>query len=460
MLGEVDPGMIHDLLSLLAGCDSSSLFEQSPSGVTYTLAKSTNGVLQLTKAETAVLDELGHIAQLYRSVRDQTENLLSAPLMATTSSISYHVYLGVMQELDVYLAEVADTEAGIISRRDDLVGSSVPLSRVMAIFYKWEATLRYLRELVFDETDFLRRLCADRQTRWDGNKDLVDRLLTLAEGAWKEQLCYWLRLGDVKPDGADDFFIHVNEHGTRIRVEHFPPFLSEHAASSLMLVGMTLKQLILQNKAHFFIHESLDNFTWSTTHLDYLILDEFSKTVRTAFGQQCLRPLLPLSSIRTTIKYFRDYFLLGEGIFAQQLIAAGRLVMPVKNLFATAFEDAVSNEDTQFINRTHFSLTERHAVFDDWLTKMPLRLKFDRSWTDGLYFGSREMHMYEKWFFYLLAIHIAISELDSVVLVRSGAYSLSRKTYGLFHVTNYTLRTLLSHFQVTVYTCLYYKLIM
>ena len=439
--------MIHDLLSLLAGCDASSLFEQSPSGVTYTLAKRTNGVIQLTKAETAVLDELGHIAHLYRSVRDQTETLLSAPLMASTRSISYHVYLGVMQELDMYLAEVADTEAGIISRRNDLVGSSVPLSRVMAIFYKWEPTLRYLRELVFEETDFLRRLCADRQTRWDGNKDLVGRLLYLAENAWKQQLCYWLRLGEVKPDGADDFFIHVNEHGATIQVEHFPPFLSERAASSLMLVGMTFRQLILQNKAHVFVHESLDDFTRSSTHLDYLTLDQFSKTVRTAFGQQYLRPLLPLSSICNTLKYFRDYFLLGDGIFAQHLIAAGKLAKPEKDVFAMAFENATSNE-TQLMKRTHLSSTERQAVLNDCLTEMPLRLKFDRSWTDDLYFGSREVQAYEKWFFYMLAIHVAISELNSIVLVRSDAYSLSRKTYGLFYVTNYTLRTLLLFFQV------------
>lgn len=246
----------------------------------------------------------------------------------------------------------------------------VSLAQVLSGFEGWERTLRYLHELVeamspgagggdrgkqpLSGAGIIDRLRGDIYTGFPTLEVVALHLLKIAETAWLREVSTWVLYGRLPSSfshGASspstDFFITEVDGGVQslggeedagvmkeyVITKHLvPKCITEQTAQSVLFIGRALSIIRLRGGAVTDDSTSVASpeMTLLPVHLSYLQVLEsplspqlFSNaisSIRLSLSRHTLQTLLPASRIMETITVLREFFLLGRGEFAINLI--------------------------------------------------------------------------------------------------------------------------------------------
>lgn len=315
----------------------------------------------VTTAELALLESIGHLAELHRLLRDrlsllarQHESLICRAV--ATSMRTTH--------LTRFQRAIVDVERGILLKNPSSVGAYdiVPLASVSAQFEPWRRRLEWYWDVVqyMDEmretadvpvnarpvsagsngVQLLDKLRKDSQTGFQDLEIVATELTNVAERTWIRLLAQWIASGVLPPLGANDFLIAsqaTDGNGVSafvIQKHLVPTFVTGSTASSILFLGKTVNMLKAGTNTAFAMMNgsSLDEpaKVIATSFLQTLAglpspiaatrLSRVVSEMRSTLAREVVERVLPIHDFMKVLTMLRQFFLVGRGDFVDTLI--------------------------------------------------------------------------------------------------------------------------------------------
>ncbi|ROT41794.1 Spc97/Spc98 family protein [Sodiomyces alkalinus F11] len=321
--------MLHEILLSLSGNPSPLLRTDNPS----------DAFPLVSPSERELLASVAHLSDLHIKLQSHVAQIVSVGHASTICRATATAIKSV--HLTAFRRKVREVEEGILRRDPDLVGAYniVPLTAVVSEFSGWTRRMEWLWGIVqFILTgnkgngcrgaQLIDRLRTELQTGYLDIEQTALSLISAAEAAWLKQVSAWILYGRLPSFGGEDFFIQKAKdavEGYVIEPTLLPTFVSESAASSMLFIGRSLNYVREKSSTESGL-QGLDNLSPHLKELSALTyplepasLSRAITTIRIGLSRSTLQKLLPLSRVIDTLRFLRDFFLLGRGEFAMAL---------------------------------------------------------------------------------------------------------------------------------------------
>jgi hypothetical protein len=403
-------------------------------------------------------------------------------------------------QLQRFRSRISEVEESILKRDTGTVDGYdiVSLAKLVNAFDGWERILRYLHDLVESispgsgSLDTLRkegskmsgagiidRLRKDIYTGYPTLEEISLHLLKIAETAWLREISTWVLYGRLPSSFAygsnsasTDFFIteldgEVDQNGEdeigipkkySINKNLLPGFIPHQTASSVLFIGRALSMIRLRgslatNQSTSSAAVASPEMTLLPIHLSFLQslqsplspqkLTNAIAEIRLSLSRHTLQTLLPAERILESIYVFREFYLLGRGEFALNLIeqaseqVRSRWRRPGAGKTSTQGPLIKEGEVSAILTRTWgvlSSLQGEEGVderldtardlfylslhkppqttpgrkpgesFSDVLVGVPVSLNIDLTWPLELFLQPNDLEEYNAIFVYLIAV--------------------------------------------------------
>ncbi|KAF2838951.1 hypothetical protein M501DRAFT_935234 [Patellaria atrata CBS 101060] len=344
--------MLHEILLCLSG-HPSALFDQSRSHGN----NNESPFPLLSPPEAALLSSIEHLANIHRNIRSHSETISSSHGSTICRAVATAIRSA---HLDKFQQKILDVEQRILRKDASIVGAYniVPLAGIVSEFDEWTRRMEWYWDIlcyILPERKFgskptgddspcsgaaiIDRLRQEGQTGYPDIEEVALSLSKIAETTWLRQLSTFVLYGRIPSVGKEDFFIQIESEDTG-SPPHFrsvnklsPKFVSTQTVSSVLFIGKSLNQIRSRNGPALSGYGGgvASELALVPTHLQYLSgievpiisarLAESISTIRTSLSRNTLRQLLPLSKIVQALLLLQQFFLLGRGEFAVNLIA-------------------------------------------------------------------------------------------------------------------------------------------
>ncbi|KAA8892891.1 gamma-tubulin complex component protein [Sphaerosporella brunnea] len=358
--------MLHELFLLLSGNPSPLL---TPNGLLKSFPL-------VSPSERALLNNFSQLGHLHISLRNACTSITtshpSTIARAVASGIATH-------HLQRFRQRILTVEESILKRETGMVDGYdiVSLAKVMSGFDGWDRILRYLHDLVesmspgsgnleavrkegvqMSGADIINRLRKDIYTGYPSLEEVALHLLEIAETAWLREVSTWVLYGRLPSrEGygshsvSTDFFITEVEGDVvqnpggeeeigvlkeyTINKRLLPSFVTSQTASSIVFIGRALSIIRLRGGS-VVANESTTaavaspEMTLLPVHLTFLQslksplspqkLTSAIAAIRLSLSRHTLQTLLPAEKVLDAIHVLREFYLLGRGEFALNLI--------------------------------------------------------------------------------------------------------------------------------------------
>jgi hypothetical protein len=354
----------------------------------------------------------------------------------------------------------------------------VSLAKVLSGFDGWDRVLRYLHDLVesispgcgnlesarkhgelMSGADIINRLRNDIYTGYPRLEEVALHLLEIAETAWLREVSTWILYGRL-PAASTDFFIaemegdavsEAEEEGVgvgvlkeyTIRQHLLPSFVSAQTASSIVFIGRALSIIRLRGGL-----TDSPEMTLLPVHLTFLQsltsplapqkLTSAIAAIRLSLSRHTLQTLLPAEKVLDAIHVLREFYLLGRGEFAQNLIeqaservrnrwrrpgnalikegeVSAILTRTWGVLSSLQGEEVLDERLDQARDLLYLSLsTTKNPGFRDFLVGVPISLNFHLSWPLELFLQPADIEEYDAIFAYLISVRKSQMRLQSL----------------------------------------------
>lgn len=413
----------------------------------------------------------------------------------------------ITQHLAAFRTKITTVEAAILKRDSAVVGAYdvVPLATIVSEFDGWDRRLEYLHDFscflsAVGENEpvngarVIDRLRIDIHTGYPDLEEIAIDLLKIAETTWLRQVSTWVLYGRLPTFGSSDFFIAEGE-GEQAKdtssliddmvlknytVNHklIPKFVDYQTSSSILFIGKALSHIRTRGAV-----SSLDSSTNGpaleqlSTHAGLLKeltsplsaqrLSSAVSAIRSSLSKNILQRLLPTQQIVEIIQVLREFFLLGRGEFAINLVDQASIgvrnrlrrlpgggntdatMLPAESSRGPIVREGevaailsrtwgtLSNVQSDNFVDEHLELArdliyltvkkapmgsstpKKAAVrFDDFLIGVPVSLSFHLSWPLELFLSQTELEAYDYVFAYLLAVRKAYTAVQNLWLGR------------------------------------------
>ncbi|KAJ7170023.1 gamma-tubulin ring complex protein [Mycena filopes] len=306
--------MISEIFLLLSGHES-SLF---PSGPTLT----PQFAPLLHPGEQQCLESLAQIAFRYRRILASCSILSrsSSRYVATVAASLTHI-------LKDYSALVVDTEAKVLLREPELVGSAsfVPLSSIRAVFAEWDAPFATLVALVEQlETEqswkpgpLIDLLLARSHTGVHRISEILSSLAVAVQRVWRTQLTAFVIHGSLSPEDPIASETYALAEGS------MPSCVSDQSKDSIAYIGRaiaTIKAAQWQKQLPRSLGSEHTNLLQNVLPEDQHAFDSVILQIRTNVSEWLWLNVLTQKDVEDAVDSLGNYFLLRNGEFAQSLI--------------------------------------------------------------------------------------------------------------------------------------------
>lgn len=335
--------MLHEILLSLSGYHS-DVFEKvkRPSD-------GDGGVHSFTsEPEKAMLEVLGHIAQLHVDIRETSARIASGHESVICRGVASAIS---NEQLANFRKKIIQIESSILQRDSGYVGGYgiVPLSTVVGEFNPWTRRLVWLSKVVqytiepdlsttiskCSGKDMLDMLQSETHTGYSDIEEMATSLLCTGQKIWMRSVASWVLYGKLPAFGAGDFFIQPNVTRAGIHDEYIvkdsllPRFVSTTTAQTVLVIGNAINQINAQRTMSKSSTMG-DPMTLLPQHLRVLqtlqyplngpILQLALEEIDLSISQNALASLLPLEQVVGLLQVLHRFVLLGEGEFATTLI--------------------------------------------------------------------------------------------------------------------------------------------
>ncbi|KAI5849180.1 gamma-tubulin complex component protein [Tricharina praecox] len=537
--------MLHELFLLLSGNPSPLL--------------TANGLLKsfplVSPSERALLDNFSNLGHLHISLRRACSSITTSH----PSTIARAVASGIeTHHLQRFRTRILAVEESILKRQTGIVDGYdiVSLAKVMSGFDGWDRILRYLSDLVeaiapskekdgvhMSGAEIINRLRKDIYTGYPSLEEASLHLLEIAETAWLREISTWVLYGRLPSSStygssspSTDFFITEVEGDVvqnpggeeemgvlkeyTINKRLLPGFVTAQTASSIVFIGRALSMIRLRGGLAA-TNESTaavasPEMTLLPMHLTFLQslkspltpqkLTNAIAAIRLSLSRHTLQTLLPAEKVLDAIHVLREFFLLGRGEFALNLIEQsservrnrwrrpGALKAPTGGvlikegevsailtrtwgvLSSLQGEEVIDERLDTARDLLFLSLYQPPAStpgkksgdsFKDILVGVPISLNFHLSWPLELFLQPTDLEDYDSIFAYLIAVrkaqmrlqslwqgrrqpvqtHVTKEERISRKAVFREREAKERKIWATASVTIFFLETLVSYWQ-------------
>ncbi|KAF8539368.1 Spc98 family-domain-containing protein [Trichophaea hybrida] len=480
--------MLHELFLLLSGNPSPLL---TPHGLLQSFPL-------VSPSERALLNNFSILGHLHISLRHACSSITTLH----SSTIARAVASGIeTHHLQRFRSRILTVEASILARETGIVDGYdiVSLAKVMSGFDGWERILRYLHDLVesmspgcgnfesvqkqggqqMSGADIINRLRNDIYTGYPTLEVVSVHLLDIAETAWLREISTWVlygRLPSSSTYGSNsasmDFFITEVE-GDEVQNpggEEEIGVLKEYTINKRLLPSFVTSQtaasiLFIANEASSAAAVASPEMTLLPVHLKFLQslksplspqkLTNSIAAIRLSLSRHTLQTLLPAERIMETIHVLREFFFLGRGEFALNLIEQsservrnrwrrpGAMKAPLSGviikegevstiltrtwgvLSSLQGEEVIDERLDTARDLLYLSLYKpppasttpsktRGENFREVLVGVPISLNFHLSWPLELFLQTPDLEEYDEIFSYLISVRKTQSRLQSL----------------------------------------------
>ncbi|KAG2180953.1 hypothetical protein INT43_008533 [Umbelopsis isabellina] len=509
--------MLHELLLVLSGYPG-DVFTPSPAEHTNTFAIAADFPL-LHDAERAALNRLAHLGWLYSQIDSFVRSIRNTAtcnaIEANTPHGSYVQALAVALNsvLKQYREAIIDCEKRILEKQDHLNGA-VPIIYIASTFSKWFTVLPALKKLIAEIEEhpvqwhgcrLLNLIVKKSYTGVVDLRDILNDILHQLHIVMYKQITSWMIYGHLS-DPWQEFFITPrqplpspstsnaslsppmpstatgNDHFTTNSTGQFDHCLEEKLipshipldlAESILFVGEIVKTVRDNSSAqinslpknmidhHLELLLQLSSASGREKHttsaIKVLQLQNIVNTIRRSTSEWIFHQVLVGEhDILRYLKSFKDFYLLGQGDFARNLIEEGdRLAGP-------HIEPDSNNPErrppVRYGRRQMDTLIQRAQIgclCEDWpeLSKYSIRsyrgydpvysfpsfllndtapvlLDYHYRWPLNLFLTSDDMQCYNFLWEFLISLKKVQSKLNSLWVVLRGGWSGIRSEKG------------------------------
>lgn len=509
--------MLHELLLVLSGYPG-DVFTPSPAEHPDTFAIAADFPL-LHDAERAALNRLARLGWLYAQidsfVRSIRNTATSSTIKANTPHGSYVQALAVALNsvLKQYRETIIDCEKRILEKQDHLNGA-VPIIHIASTFARWFTVLPALKKLITEIEErpvrwhgcrLLNLIVKKSYTGVVDLRDILNDILHQLHIVMYKQITSWMIYGHLS-DPWQEFFIMPrqplpspstsnaslsppmpstatgNEHSTTDSAGQFDHCLEEKLipshipldlAESILFVGEIVKTVRDNSSAQInslpkkMIEHHLELLLQlskasgrekhATSAIKVLQLQSIVDTIRRSTSEWMFHQVLVGEhDILRYLKSFKDFYLLGQGDFARNLIEeSDRLSGPH---IASDSNNADRRPPVRYGRRQMDTLIQKAQIgclCEDWpeLSKYSIRsprgydpvfsfpsyllndtapvlLDYHYRWPLNLFLTSDDMQGYNFLWQFLISLKKVQSRLNSLWVVLRGGWSGIRSEKG------------------------------
>lgn len=342
--------MLHEVILALSG-HASPLFE----------AGGCSDFPLITAAESALLESIGHLAELHRLLRDRLTQLSKHHDSVICRAVATSMRT---MHLARFQHAIVDVERGILLKDPSSVGAYdiVPLASVAAEFEPWRRRLEWYWDVVqyMDATSstadvavkarqgstgsngvqLLDKLRKDSQTGFRDIESVATELTSVAERTWIRLLAQWIFNGAIPPLAGNDFFVSSRAADDTtgsafvIQPRLVPTFVTGSTTSSILFIGKTVSMLKASiNEGPAMVQgSSIDepakviatSFLQTLADLPSPIvatrLSRIVSEMRSTLAREVVERVLPIHDFMKVLTMLRQFFLVGRGDFVDTLI--------------------------------------------------------------------------------------------------------------------------------------------
>ncbi|KAI9286619.1 gamma-tubulin complex component protein [Umbelopsis sp. AD052] len=482
--------MLHELLLVLSGYPG-DVFLPSPPHAPNTFAIASDFPL-LHDAERSALNRLANLGWQYAKidefVRGIRNSVTSSSIAADTPHGSYIQALAVA--LNDVLREYRDTivscEQRILGKQDHLNGA-VPIIHIAAAFAKWTIILPALTKLLSE--------IAEDPTTWHGCRllgliiqkshtgvaelrDIANQVLHHLHVVMYKQIISWMVYGHLF-DPYQEFFIakrlpasnaspaiptsEQEPAGSSGQFDHcleksfIPSHVPLELAESILFVGeivktvrdnsasysnMLPKDMVEQHLQLLLQLSNTGSESYAASNINILRLQKAVSTIRRATAEWMFHQVLVGDhDILRYLESFKDFYLLGQGDFARNLIdecdqlATADANTDRRHRYGRRQLDALLHkaqfgclcEDSPELARYSLRVTkqvETDQLFSFFLLNgTPCSLKYHYRWPLNLFLTTADMNHYDAMWEFLISLKKVQSKLNSLWIVLRGGWS-------------------------------------
>jgi Gamma tubulin complex component N-terminal/Gamma tubulin complex component C-terminal len=491
--------MLHELLLVLSAHDSSIFkpWPPPPSQPTTILLDST--FTNIHPSERAALNSLAHLSFLHKDLLSATSHLTHSH----ASIVIRAILSSVRDTLNTFQRRLEDIERMILTRDDSVVGAYdiVPLARITTLLGEWDRIMGYLHKFVMGVkiestgAHVLERLHRDIHSGYPDIAALVEKLLVAGEEAWLRQVSSWVLYGRIPQLGQSDFFIHAANDGKISALDEnafvvdwtlWPVHLPRETASSILFIGRALARIQMQSSTyrpsttHQTLKTHLSHLNSLTFPLHPVDLNKAITAIRLSLSSSVLSTLLPLDTIITLVKRFRQDFLLGHGSLMLTLLTTAEEYLVRRNdrdggTIKDSEVNALLTKSFAIISRLEASEADEedpsrqkyeHALklglvkapaktesvtFDEFLLSGErVQLRYEIQWPLDLFLSRADVETYNRIFLFLLAVKRTQGRLTSLWPGRNVPF-VGRGTWSAIHYALFFINSLWNYFQVILW---------
>jgi gamma-tubulin complex component 4 len=501
--------MLHELLLVLSGYPG-DVFTPSPAEHANTFAIASDFPL-LHDAERAALNRLAHLGWLYSQVdnfvRSIRNTATSSTIDTNTPHGSYFQALAVALNsvMKQYRQAIIDCEKRILQKQDHLNGA-VPIIYVASAFAKWFTILPALTKLITEIEEhpaqwhgcrLLNLIVAKSYTGVVELRDILNDILHQLHIVMYKQITSWMIYGHLS-DSCHEFFItprpplpspstsnaslsppmpstaagydHSNTYSTG-QFDHcleqylIPSHIPLDLAESILFVGEIVKTVRDNSSAQtnslpkdmmdhhlrllLQLSSAAEREKYATSAINVLQLQSIVDTIRRSTAEWMFHQVLVGEhDILRYLESFKDFYLLGQGDFARNLIEECDQLSWQKEGGDSSVE---RRQPMRYGRRQMDALLQKAQIgclCEDWpelskysirtirqqedsvysfssflLNGTPVLLSYHYRWPLNLFLTSDDMNHYAFLWEFLISLKKVQSKLNALWVVLRGGWS-------------------------------------
>jgi gamma-tubulin complex component 4 len=492
--------MLHELLLVLSGYPGDVFLPSPPAPQTPNTFAIAADFPLLHDAERSALNRLANLGWQYAKidefVRGIRNSLTSSSIVADKPHGSYVQALAVA--LNDVLREYRDTiincEQRILGKQDHLNGA-VPIIHIAAAFAKWTIILPALTKLLSEIKEepaswhgcrLLDLIIKKSHTGVAELRDIANQVLHHLHVVMYKQIISWMVYGHLF-DPYHEFFItkrqasssasaspaipssmgDQEQSGSGGQFDHClePSFIPSHVpldlAESILFVGEIVKTVrdnsasysnmlpkeMVENHLQLLLQLSnTSSESYAASNINILRLQKAVSTIRRATAEWMFHQVLVGDhDILRYLESFKDFYLLGQGDFARNLIdecdqlAASDSSTERRHRYGRRQLDALLHkaqfgclcEDSPELSRYSLRVTKQSEepnqadqLFSFFLLNgTPSSLKYHYRWPLNLFLTTTDMNHYDAMWEFLISLKKVQSKLNALWVVLRGGWS-------------------------------------
>lgn len=422
MLARISTSMLHELLVVLAGFDSSLTSDEG--------LKS-----QLHPSEAAMISEAHRFGKLHSRLAGVIANVHSSEI--NTSTAGYAVASSLqMNAIKPFQKTLMELEQRILARDAAFIGgdSFVSLTQIITLTVRdWLKLFQYSESLMKDITthnrsgsEIIGRLRQDFDTISHFKlSPLIQNALASAEKSWAAQVASWIIYGRL-PSNTEDFMVVSGSLEGEVAADKYilvmsriPSCISITTANDILTIGTCLDQSrVLGGK-----DISLSSSTFHD--LEYPIVSEQLASAVENIKGQVLRKVITenvdMEEAALFMQFLRRIILLESldftdiifSLFDDRHLNDDALKYLFTSAFDTLLEDCSDERYAEpfFSSCKFYGVSDDKSIFGDIPFNTAFELKIEPKWPFNMLVSSRVLNQYSCIFIYLLSIRRAMFNL-------------------------------------------------